>query len=203
MKHLVVGIGLICVAGCATVTMVPGEASVETELAAPQSALRIAAEDFCATASDKGWASEGNRLFGFAAILMEGETDGERATANYLEEVEAETGDVEVVLERITEDAGAAAEGLAEVTVEARKLLRATDLQPHRKDVTSYERALVQAQKALRAFEEAVRVVSARTEDTENAEQAVAAFAAEIDEARRVADELARRYAAKDDPVVS
>jgi hypothetical protein len=100
------------------------------------------------------------------------------------------------VLARIAADSSAARKGLASVTTEAETVLRSRDKNAsNRGDVMSFERALVRAQMAHRGFQEALDLVSVRSDmDVLPVAQQVEAFAVMIDDARRTADRLADKY---------
>lgn len=175
--------------------MVPGEASVETGLGGETSPLQTASNTFCEGAEAQGWVSAGNGLAGLASVLMNGGGEGEREARTYAEQIAAESADPASSVIRIANDAEAARLGLSNVTAEAAAVLADPQGEASRSDVTSYERALVRAQRVARAFTDALDIVSARTSDVEAAAQALSRFNAEIDAARRTADDLAARYA--------
>ena len=101
------------------------------------------------------------------------------------------------MLARISADSESARKGLEDVTLEARDVLgNARGDASNRNDIIAYERALVRAQMAHRNFQDALEIVSARADmDVSPVEVELGDFATSIDEARRVADDLAERYA--------
>jgi len=202
MRSFVLGVLLIPVAGCATVSMIPGETTVEAGMTAEQSSLREASDAFCETAHAEGWALNSNGLANLATLLMHGQNAVQANEASYLETIGAETAAPSTVIETIARDASEARLGLARVTAEALVLLSDPAIETARADVTSFERALVRAQRANRNFTSAFETVAERTSETQLADSALAAFEDEIDDARRVADDLAARYASIDDATV-
>lgn len=202
MRSFVLGVLLFPVAGCATVSMIPGETTVEAGMTAEQSSLREASDAFCDTANAEGWAVNSNGLANLATLLMHGQNAVEANEASYIETIGAETAVPSIVIETIARDASDARLGLARVTAEALVVLSDPSIETARADVTSFERALVRAQKAHRNFTSALETVAQRTADTQLADSALDAFEDEIDDARRVADDLAARYASIDDAAV-
>lgn len=181
--------------GCATVSMVSGETTFETAITEEQSALRTASDEFCATAHDKGWAVNSNGFANLTTLLIHGESAVDRSEASYADQIGVATEPAADVITRIAGDAQAARLGLVGVTTEAQTVLAQAETDTARADVTSFERALVRAQRAHRNFTAAVEQLSLRTSDVAEADEAVTALADEIDAARRVADDLAARYA--------
>ncbi|MEO0816601.1 MAG: hypothetical protein AAFX86_04770 [Pseudomonadota bacterium] len=194
MRSVFLGATLLVLAGCATVSVVPGEATVETSLSAKQTALRTASDTFCERLESEGWVEASNGFANLASILMHGQSDTETATS-YADAFSDLSVAPSVHLMTIADDANAAREGLEQVAGEARKVLNDQTVETQRSDVTSFERALVRAQRASRAFAGALETVGERTSQSAPADTAIEAFNAEIDDARRLADELAARYA--------
>ena len=121
MRSIVLGASLCLLAGCATVSMVPGEASVETSLTQSQSALRKVSADYCADAVKNGWIEATGGLAAFASTLINGKSDDE--TRDYAFRIGAKSDAPSLVLARIVSDAQAARTGLADVSREARDVL--------------------------------------------------------------------------------
>ena len=195
MRSVLSGVLLAMATGCATVSMVSGETTVETFMTAEQSALRTASDAYCETAHEKGWAVNSNGLANLTAMLMHGDNAVERSEASYSDQIGVVTASTTGLVETIARDADAARLGLISVTDEARSVLSEAGTETARADVTSFERALVRAQRAHRNFTAALEQVSERTSDIDLASDAISRFGAEIDKARRVADDLAARYA--------
>ena len=101
------------------------------------------------------------------------------------------------MLAKISADAESARAGLEAVTREARGVLEKSSADASiRNDVIAYERALVRAQMAHRNFEEALDIVTTRADmDVSPVKAELQGFDASINEARRIADDLADRYA--------
>ncbi len=195
MRSVILGLSVFLLAGCATVSMVPGEATVETRLTENQSALRSASDEYCQKAVDAGWVTQGAGLFGLANTLINGKDETAKKPDDYAAYIRAASAPVEGVLEQIVADIEAARTGLASITIEARSVLSSASDEADRKDVMSYERALVRAQASRRAFAKAVSIAARRGGEPAEADKALAALEAEIDTARKVADGLADRYA--------
>lgn len=198
MRNVLIGFCLVGLAGCATVSMVPGQATVETDLTETQSALRKSSDAYCETARDAGWVAETDGIFGLARILMHGQDAGEETPKGYAASIGAETDPVETVFSRIAADAQTAREGLAAVASEARALLVSND-EAGRGDIKSFELSLLSAQDAHRNFARAADMTVARAGSAPaDVDLALAAFADEIDSARKTADALADKFAAVD-----
>lgn len=188
-------ISLIFLSGCATVSMVSKESFVQTEASANSSLLRESSESFKLAAVEQGWVSESRSLMDFANILFGGQSEeSDREVHSYAELVEAGDGEVDAVYRRIGADARKASDELA-VLVQLAKACAESD-EVMRADLISYESALVTAQKSYRSFAKAVGIAGeSDSEARAEAEDALAAFAATIDNARVTADDLASAYA--------
>lgn len=199
MRSVILGVSLCLLAGCATVSMVPGEALVQAGLSQNQSALRTASTDYCDKAVDAGWVKSNGGLAGLANTLINGITNDQARANTYAARIGAGTEAPALVLARIVSDSQAARAGLGEVSREADTLLEETGAQTaSRADVMSYERALVRAQMAYRSFQSALGEVAARPDmdmDTAPVDKELGAFEAVIDDARDTADRLADKYA--------
>lgn len=197
MRSVLVCVSLGVLAGCATVSVVPGETTVETALTKSQSALRKTSDAYCDHLAAKGWAEADKGLAGFADLLIRGRSASEQTLPAYASEIGAASRAPVLVLARISADSESARKGLEDVTLEARDVLgNARGDASNRNDVIAYERALVRAQMAHRNFQDALEIVSARADmDVSPVEAELGDFATSIDEARRVADDLAERYA--------
>ena len=196
MRSIVLGASLCLLAGCATVSMVSGETSVETSLTQSQSALRKVSAEYCTDAVKKGWIEATGGLAGFASTLINGKSDDE--TRDYASRIGAKSDAPSLVLARIVSDAQAARTGLADVSREARDVLETGGQDSAtRADVMSYERALVRAQMAYRNFQGALGDVTSRSDmdmDIAPVDRELKSFADTIDDARDTADGLADKY---------
>lgn len=195
MRSLMIGVSLGLLAGCATVSVVPGEATVETALTRSQSDLRLASNAYCDEVVAEGWVEEAGGFASLADTLMHGRTEPS-GPGYYAARIGADSKAPALVLAKIAADSSAARKGLAYVTSEAESVLRSRDKQASsRGDVMSFERALVRAQMAHRGFQEALDLVSVRADmDIEPVARQVEQFASMIDTARRTADRLAEKY---------
>ena len=198
MRSIVLGASLCLLAGCATVSMVPGEASVETSLTQSQSALRKVSADYCADAVKNGWIEATGGLAAFASTLINGKSDSDDSR-DYASRIGAKSDAPSLVLARIVSDAQAARTGLADVSREASDVLQSgKEDTASRADVMSYERALVRAQMAYRNFQGAMGEVTSRPDmdmDVAPVDRELKSFADTIDDARETADGLADKYA--------
>lgn len=195
MRSVFLGLSLILLAGCATVSMVPGEATVETSVTENQSALRTSSNTYCQNAVESGWVSQGAGLFGWAETLINGQDEKLQKPDDYAAQIHARSAPTESVLTKVVADIETARAGLAAITIQARSVLMSAENEADRKDVMSYERALVRAQASRRAFAKAVSIAARRGGEPAEADKALAELEAEIDSARQVADGLADRYA--------
>lgn len=196
MRSVLLCLSLGVLAGCATVSVVPGEATVETSLTRSQSELRQASNAYCDEVVEAGWVEEADGLASLADTLMHGKTEVAGSAGFYATRIGASTKAPALVLARIITDSQAARRGLAGVTAEAEAVLRSGDKNAsNRGDVMSYERALVRAQMAHRGFQEALDLVAGRADmDVQPIVSEIEAFAVMIDDARMTADRLADRY---------
>jgi hypothetical protein len=196
MRSVFLSLSLCLLGGCATVSMMPGEATVESGLSHNQSVLRKVSAEYSDSASAEGWVEASGGLAGFADMLINGRSD---APDDYATRIGAATNAPAIVLSRISADSEAARTGLAAVSVEAKAVLNsAADDAASRTDVMSYERALVRAQTAYRNFQSALSTVAARADmdmDTAPVDAELSDFADTIDAARKTADKLADKYA--------
>ena len=198
MRSIVLGVSLCLLAGCATVSMVPGEASVETGLSQSRSALHKISADYCDAAVENGWVEASGGLAGFASVLIHGKSESD-SEGSYASRIGATTSAPSLVLARIVSDSQAARNGLSNVSREARNVLQeGGEGAASRSDVMSYERALVRAQMAYRSFQGALGEVAAREDndvDLAPVDRELEAFAETIDDARNTTDGLAEKYA--------
>ena len=194
MRSVFLSLSLCLLGGCATVSMMPGEATVESGLSHNQSALRKVSAEYSDSAAAEGWVEASGGLAGFADMLINGRSD---SPDDYATRIGAATNAPAIVLSRISADSEAARTGLAAVSVEAKAVLNsAADDAASRTDVMSYERALVRAQTAYRNFQSALSTVAARADmDTAPVDAELSDFADTIDSARKTADKLADKYA--------
>lgn len=198
MRSVLLVISLCLLAGCATVSVVPGETTVETSLSANQSKLRQASVEYCDKTVEEGWVEESGGVSSLAHVLMHGRDSAVDPDALYATRIGATTAAPALVLARIATDAAEARAGLAEVTREADAVLSGgKDQTANRGDVMSFERALVRAQMSQRSFARALDQVTARADmDVSPIVSEIDKFATAIDRARSIADKLADRYAA-------
>lgn len=202
MRSVVFCASLLALTGCATVSMVSGEAMVEMNLNANQTALRTASDEFCAQLEDNGWVAASNGLAGLASILMYGQKGSDAEASGYLEQFQSAETATDNLVVKLASDTEQVRIGLSAVTGEAMTVLADTEGKTERGDVTSFERALVRAQRARRTFAAARDILAERTDTVSAVDEAIARLDAELDTARRAADELAARYASLGDSAV-
>ena len=198
MRIVSICFAALLASGCATVSMTSSETVVKADISERQSALRIASDEYCDIAEERGWVEKATSIFGFANRLINGDSAEPKSEieSDYAALVGAETEAPESVFQQIKLDADAARVGLVEVTGTASVILSSTDTETGRGDVMSYERALINAQKSHRAFSRAADLAAQRTGSVPvETEAALASLANEIDTARDTADTLADRYA--------
>ena len=193
-------------AGCATISMVPGSASVGNGTSQEQTDLRQAARDYVALTESEDWVQSAS-LLDLARLLVDGVSGDSETDTGYSAVIEASSADIEQVTMRLAADIDLAKKGLAGVTEYADAFIATVSPEAEglRSDVTNYERALIAAQKSRRSFAEALTRVAARTDDgVADVDQKLAEFDTVIDEARSTADVLADLYAGiLTDPAVS
>ncbi|MEL7107826.1 MAG: hypothetical protein AAGJ68_06630 [Pseudomonadota bacterium] len=177
--------------GCATVSMVASEATVETNLSTQESSLSKVAEAYTEQAERKSWVEKSKGLFGFARVLMDGASkDDADREATYITTVKNQSRDAGAQVEIIRADIESAAHGLDVATMEVEKLFtQERTAKSLRADLLSYEGALVTAKQARRTF---ITVLSdLDMDDANSTTYALAEFDASIDLARDAADKLA------------
>ena len=196
MRSVLLTVSLCLLGGCATVSMVPGETTVESGLSHNQSVLRKVSSEYCDAVVEAGWIQASGGLAGLADTLINGRGN---AVEDYAARIGAGNNAPALVLSRISADTQSARTGLSSVSNEAIAVLKDSgDATATRSDVMNYERALVRAQMAYRNFQSALSTVASRPDmdiDTALVDAELADFADTIDEARKTADELADKYA--------
>jgi hypothetical protein len=196
MRSVLLSVSLCVLAGCATVSVVPGDATVETALTKSQSELRAASLAYCDLLVTKGWVEDADAFATLADTLMHGKSGEENPQGFYATRIGVTTKAPAIVLGLIASDSQSARQGLAKVVLEANAVLKAGEKNAaNRGDLMSLERAVVRAQMAHRGFQEALDLVSVRSDmDVKPIVAQVDAFADTIDNARVIADKLAELY---------
>ena len=191
-------IAIMLIPACATVSMVPGQAVVETSATAEQTSLRNICNAYVKQAKAEHWVTPSTGILGLAKVLIDGASDKDNTRKNYADIIEAETADVTVLHARFLTDIGAARVGLDAVNAEAISfMVTSTETKASlRKDVVSFEGALVAAQKSRRNFAKATSVVAKRSDvSLVEIDASLAAFDTTIDSARDIANQLANAHA--------
>lgn len=189
----------IALAGCATISVVPGVTSVETTVTQEQSALRLAASSFSDMATTRGWVKPSKGFMSLAMILVEGQSaDTSNSQQTYATLIGAHIRDADDIEASILTDIKDATDGMELVSAQAENFISAsTENQTVRKDLVSFERALVQAQQARRSFIDAMEIIEVT--GSSNLQARLAGLDGEIDKARILADKLAKEYASRDE----
>ena len=192
MRSVLVSILLAAsLTGCATVSMVASEATVETDLTAAECSLRKVSDAYTDLAERKLWIEKSTGLLGFARVLMDGASDADASSeGTYLKLVttEAPVGTDQITF--VKSDIESAAHGLDGATMEVQKLFGAgLTAKALRADLLSYESALVTAKKARRTF--VTTLSDLDVEEVNSASYALTELDVSIDKARDAADKLA------------
>ena len=189
---------VVSLTACATVSVVPGNATVSTSVTQEQSELRAASLAFNETAVSRGWVSEGRGMLDIARVLVEGapsqDTD-QRST--YADLIGVGVRSEAELAATIIADARDAAAALSKVSGVAAALLdSAPDADTIRADLVSFERVLIQAQQTRRVFLDVL--TAADIVVAGDIETAVNGLEVQIDQARTLADRLATEYAGRE-----
>lgn len=192
MRSVLVSILLMAgLSGCATVSMVASEATVETQVSASESSLRKVSDAYTDLAERKLWIAKNTGLLGFARVLMDGASNSdESAEGTYLKLVTDEAASNTDQVSFVKSDIDSAAHGLDVATMEVQKLFGAgLSAKALRADLLSYESALVTAKKARRTFVTTLSELD--IDDVNSASYALTELDLSIDKARDAADKLA------------
>ncbi len=192
MRSVLVSVLLVAsLGGCATVSMVASQATVETGISSEESSLRKVSDAYTDLAERKNWITKSQGLLGFARVLMDGANESEQSeTSEYAAQVQRDAIQLEDQIALIRNDIEGAAHGLDVATMEVNKLFE-TDRPARslRADLLSYESALVTAKKARRTFVTTLDELALN--DGNTASYALAQLDVSIDNARDAADKLA------------
>lgn len=189
---------LLLFGGCATVSMVPTTAVVETEIAAEQSRLRTVSDAYVEQAKSQNWIVDGSGFWSIAKVLVDGaESDPAKPTLTQYEQRLLDAGPVvSDRAELIKADALSAARGLDLVTKEAQSLIGAQiEAKNLRADILSFETALITAQQSRRTF---IRAIGTLPLSNEDADKAISLLEASIDQAKSAADLLSKAHLIED-----
>ncbi|GAB5454306.1 MAG: hypothetical protein Hens2KO_05350 [Henriciella sp.] len=192
MRSVLVSILLTAsLSGCATVSMVASEATVETQVSASESSLRKVSDAYTDLAERKLWIAKNTGLLGFARVLMDGASNSdESAEGTYLKLVTDEAASNTDQVSFVKSDIDSAAHGLDVATMEVQKLFGAgLSAKALRADLLSYESALVTAKKARRTFVTTLSELD--IDEVNSASYALTELDLSIDKARDAADKLA------------
>ena len=108
MRSVFLAVSLGVLSGCATVSVVPGEATVEAALTQSQSELRVASNAYCDEVVEAGWVEEADGLLSLADTLMHGRTEVAGSAGFYATRIEAGSKAPALVLGRLVADSQAA-----------------------------------------------------------------------------------------------
>lgn len=200
MRLLAFALAGMCLSACATVSVVPKEAKVKTAAAqTQQSELRQASQAYVQQTVERGWIVAGPGWTEMAMVLLNGrdETAEKPTDLKYADRLMLKAEHGADPVEILVTDTKDASSGLAALTDEVETLLAKTKSDKlERADVTSYERALVHAQKSRKSFIEAAGSIQKMYgKSSEQAELALTDYEGEIDRARRTANRIADVYA--------
>jgi len=181
--------------GCATVSMVGSQATVETNFSKEKSSLSEVADAYTEQAERKSWVEKSKGLFGFARVLMDGaDSKPDNREPEYVALVKDKTTTPSEQAQLIRSDIESAAHGLDVATMEVEKLFEVEKTAKSlRADLLSYEGALVTAKQARRTFITAL--TDLEMADANTTTYALTEFDASIDKARDAADKLAAHAA--------
>lgn len=197
----------LALGGCATVSVIPGVEPVQEIVSIQQSELRVAAADFSEQATERGWIGRNRGAMEFARVLAHGNDAlasevtedesyaallglGQREHASIVLSMSTDVNDAARLLSAMSQTA------LAFLAINPTERGAAT-----RADLVSFERTLVQAQKARRTFAETLALIDEAV--TTPVDDGIAKFDRQIDRARLIADRLAREYAGRNARAVS
>lgn len=188
---------VMALAGCATVSVVPDSVIVESEADKEMSHLVTASTAFGEMATARGWISEQRGVFDLARVLIDGQSEAATdRSKSYADFIGANIRDMQDVSVTIATDAQDAADALFRISQEADTFLNATEGKPvPRADLVAFERALVQAQQARRAFTEAMTIAEL-TQDAD-VNMGLTKLDLAIDRTRLLADQLANQYSSR------
>ncbi len=192
MRSVLVSILLMTgLTGCATVSMVASEATVETNLSVSESSLKKVSDAYTDLAERKLWIAKNTGLLGFARVLMDGTSgEGESPEGTYLKLVTSQSAASSEQISFVQADIESAAHGLDVATMEVDKLFGAgISAKALRADLLSYESALVTAKKARRTFVSTLSDLE--IDEINSASYALTELDQSIDKARNAADKLA------------
>jgi len=192
MRNVIISMLLgVSLSGCATVSMVASEATVETGLTVEESSLRKVSSAYTDLAERKNWIEESKGLLDFARVLMNGASDDKAdGDESYSAQVQAQGGAALDQAKFIRADIESASHGLDVATMEAEKLFgTAAPAKALRADLVSYESALVTAKKARRTFISALSDIEMAGANPTT--YALAQLDVSIDTANDAADKLA------------
>lgn len=189
----------IALAGCATVSVVPGTTSVQASVTQEQSALRLAASSFGDMATTRGWVKQSKGVMSLAMILVEGQSDdASHSQQTYATLIGAHLRDADDIEASILADIKDAADGMEFVSTQAENFISAApESQTSRRDLVSFERTLVQAQQARRSFIDAMEIIEGT--GSFQLQESLGRLEGEIDKARILANKLAKEYASRDE----
>lgn len=189
MRNLCLVGALVCLSACATVTLKP--ATLKTSLISEDSTLTKSAKAYQTQIEQAGWVEKTSALSYFQSKFFDmGETN-DPGPADYAEKLMAEELSDDRFAAIVIGDIRSARIGLLNLNSTVRSVLSEADRTVSRRDVVTYEDALVTAGKARRSFSKAFDLLITNAPviagDVGNALQA---FESEIDVSRALADEI-------------
>ena len=187
--------------GCGTVSMVSGQALVETSFTVEKSSLVRVCDSYNENAQSAQWVAPTAGLFDLARTFVDGEQGKVHPQNAYLDELFLLSDEPAVLLKQIVSDVEQARSGLEIVTEEAEATVWSATLvgEGLRAEMMSFETVLITAQKSRKTFLSSSHTLVGWAAPSRlgmaEFESALAAFDAAIENARNTADLLASAYA--------
>lgn len=171
--------------GCATVAVYEPVDAAEITFAQPNASLRIAADEYCKTARQRGLAQGESTLGGLAGVLLGKDTTADK----YWAAVDGETASASQAVDLIRADLTSSTEGLETLTGLAMELVDSGE--PGRTDVNKFESALIHARQSRQSLSDAIQKVASQGAATGDLAAGLGALDAVIERAVATADRLA------------
>ena len=177
--------------GCATVAVYEPVDAAEITFAQPNASLRIAADEYCETARDRGLAQGESTLGGLASALLGKESTAER----YWAAIDGASQSRLKAAELIRADLATTSSGLEALTSMAMDLVNTGD--PGRTDVNKFESALIHARQSRQSLSEAIHKIDSEDTVAVDLESRLSSLDRAIQRAVLTADRLAEARVSK------
>lgn len=159
--------------------------AAEITFAQPNASLRIAADEYCETARERGLAQGESTLGGLAGVLLGKDTTADK----YWAAIDEETVTVDQAVELIRADLTSRSAGLEALNGLAMELVNTGE--PARTDVNKFESALIHARQSRQSLSEAIQKVAGEGGLTGDLTAELGSFDEAIERAVATADRLA------------